>query len=71
MPKILNYVARGRSKPYSTPRRLVSAEEDDHNPLTANKKLLNISKLNTRTLRTQESLLELAEALKDLGCTRN
>lgn len=48
------------------PPRLVTAGETDHHPLTKSNKL-HIATLNTRTLRTNESLLELEEALKELN----
>lgn len=53
------------------PLRLVPAEDLDHHPLTRiknkrNENKLYIATLNTRTLRTPESLSELEEALKDL-----
>lgn len=50
----------------SLPQQLVTAGRTDHHPLTKNKKL-HIATLNTRTLRTPESLLELEEALKNLN----
>ncbi|CAF4744203.1 unnamed protein product [Pieris macdunnoughi] len=47
------------------PPRLVAAGRSDHHPLTK-KHNIYIASLNTRTLRTPESLSELEVALKDL-----
>ncbi|XP_030025374.2 uncharacterized protein LOC115443910 [Manduca sexta] len=64
-------------KAYGLPPRLVPAEDLDHHPLTRNnnnnnnnsrnRNKLYLATLNTRTLRTAESLSELEEALKDLN----
>ncbi|GBP28430.1 Kinesin-like protein KIF1B [Eumeta japonica] len=47
------------------PLRLVPAGDLDHHPPTRNK-TLKIATLNTRTLRTKESLHELEKALEDM-----
>ncbi|CAH2091439.1 unnamed protein product [Euphydryas editha] len=52
-------------KQINLPPRMVTAGESDRHPLTTNNRIY-IATLNTRTLRTPESLLELEEALKDL-----
>lgn len=49
-----------------SPIRLVPAGELDHPPLAKKHESYNIATLNTRTLRTSESLLELDNALKDI-----
>ncbi|GBP42682.1 hypothetical protein EVAR_21957_1 [Eumeta japonica] len=50
---------------HTLPARPVTAGESDHYPLTTNNKIY-IATINTRTLRTSESLLELEEVLKDI-----
>lgn len=66
----INYIHKQSTK--CLPPRLVPAEDLDQHPLTRiknkrNENKLYIATLNTRTLRTPESLLELEEALKDLN----
>ncbi|GBP35310.1 Craniofacial development protein 2 [Eumeta japonica] len=65
----INYIHKQSTK--CLPPRLVPAEDLDHHPLTRiknkrNENKLYIATLNTRTLRTPESLSDLEEALKDL-----
>lgn len=48
------------------PTRPVPAGELDHHPRTNRKDVLYIGTLNTRTLRTQESLLELEQSLVNI-----
>lgn len=65
----INYIHKQSTKCLSP--WLVPAEDLDHHPPTRiknkrNENKLYIATLNTRTLRTPESLLELEEALKDL-----
>ncbi|KOB73038.1 Endonuclease-reverse transcriptase [Operophtera brumata] len=48
------------------PLRPVPAGVSDHHPLTRRIKTLKIATLNTRTLRTEESLHELEKALEDI-----
>lgn len=50
------------------PTRLVPAGALDHHPPTTRKDVLYIATLNTRTLRTQESLLELEQSLGNIKC---
>lgn len=66
----INYKHKQSTK--CPPSRLVPAEDLDHHPLTRiknkrNENKLHVATLNTRTLRTPESLSELEEALKDLN----
>ncbi|GBP00087.1 Probable RNA-directed DNA polymerase from transposon X-element [Eumeta japonica] len=65
----INYIHKLSTK--CLPPRLVPAEDLDHHPLTRiknkrNESKLYIATLNTRTLRTPESLSELEESSKDL-----
>ncbi|GBP67514.1 hypothetical protein EVAR_49881_1 [Eumeta japonica] len=65
----INYIHKQSTK--CLPPRLVPAEDLDYHPITRiknqkNENNLYIATLNTRTLRTPESLSELKEALKDL-----
>ena len=48
------------------PTRLVTVGDQDHYPLAKSNEQLYIATLNTRTLRTPESLVELELALKDI-----
>ncbi|XP_045448905.1 craniofacial development protein 2-like [Melitaea cinxia] len=60
------YDCIGKSEKF--PQRLVPAGSIDHYPLTARRhKTLNIATLNSRTLRTEESLHELEKALEDIN----